>query len=168
MSNSAEFSPGRQYRYKLTRDLPMPTGHQRWKPLLFIGLNPSKAGADDNDSTVTIMMGFGTRWECTSLTMVNIFDFIETHSTKLGNVAEPVSPANQSYLDRELRHHSPANGGVILCAWGAHKLAMRRSREAGIYGQGLSCLGINADGSPWHPLRRSYSTPLKPWNGYRP
>jgi hypothetical protein len=100
--------------------------------------------------------------------MCNIFDIIETKSTKLGAVPDPVSSENQGYLDREMRHHGPANGGIILCAWGAHKLAMRRSREAGIYGAGLSCLGTNADGSPWHPLRRAYSTPLKPWIGYKP
>jgi hypothetical protein len=54
-----------------------------------------------------------------------------------------------------------ASNGVVLCAWGRHCTQARRNELLSLLaGWPLKCLGVNADGSPVHPLYKAYSTPL--------
>lgn len=67
----AWFSPDRRYRTELRRT---------WDPeapwVLFIGLNPSKAGAVDDDATVRLWRGFARRWGYGGFVAVNVYELV--------------------------------------------------------------------------------------------
>ncbi|MEJ2698040.1 MAG: DUF1643 domain-containing protein [Candidatus Sulfobium sp.] len=64
------FSPCRQYRYTLWRDLTM--FPERPGYVQFIGLNPSKADEVRNDNTVTRCINFAKSWGYGLLCMTNV------------------------------------------------------------------------------------------------
>lgn len=55
--SDAVFSPCGKYRYRLWR-----VWGDADRRCLFIGVNPSKAGAVDNDHTIRKEIGFAKRW----------------------------------------------------------------------------------------------------------
>ena len=133
-----------------------------------VGINPSTAGADDTDQTITKGIGFARRWGWGGFWMVNPFGLVSTDQRGLLNAADPVGEENDFYLSEIV-----ANAHCIVAAWGSAKTtAVRRLLNARLEslrpvfeGRELLCLGTNADGSPRHPLMLSYDTPLQPWEG---
>ena len=147
------FSDCRSYRYKLWR-LNQPA---RSLPVAFLMLNPSTATATQNDPTVArcerraAMLGFD------GFFIINIFALVSTDPRELYLHPDPVGPDNDQHIQ--------AVGdqcGVIICAWGHH--GGYRERGAQILDsfakrnltRKLWCLGLNADGSPAHPLYLPY------------
>lgn len=130
----------------------------------FVMLNPSKAGADKTDPTITRCIGFATREGCGSLEVANVFDWIETESANLGIPAARglMTDANSAHYVRHV-----LGCDVVIVAWGAHKLA--RGRLASMWPNdptvtlGLRCLGKTKTGAPIHPLYRPANTPLELW-----
>lgn len=142
----AVISECEKYRYVLTRKIPQAV---RWvKPCLFIMLNPSTADAELDDPTIRRCMGFAKEWLCTELTVVNIFALRATDPKELYQAADPIGPENDKHLWEQIDKHSV--GGVIVAAWGAHKIAEERGNK--IAEIGLQCLGKTKNGSPRHPL----------------
>ena len=65
----ARFSPDRQYRYLLSRDLGFPGDGS----VMFIMLNPSTADKHQNDPTIRRCISFGKAWSFKTLYVTNLF-----------------------------------------------------------------------------------------------
>lgn len=165
--NDAEFSPDLRCRYWLSRIDVManalaPVG-------LLIGLNPSKAGADKNDQTITKELGFAKRWGWSGFWKANLFAHIETESAKLRELAYDyaVGDRNDDVL-KEMVARAPE---IVLC-WGDSCPKQMRIRIAVVLGivqkfKPHSCqvftLGLTASGQPRHTSRIGYDTARVPW-----
>jgi hypothetical protein len=151
---TAIFSPCGRYRYTLER--PIALAPKRL--LLWCGLNPSKAGATQNDATVSCMVRFTRDWGYDGLLLGNLFAFIATKPLDLwawqkagGHI---VGPDNDSHLNQLALRASAA----VLC-WGTN--AERAPQRAEYVRRLLSkrldlyALGFTNSGQPMHPLRQS-------------
>lgn len=154
--NGAIFSPNREYRYALWR-----VWNQACKPLMVIGLNPSKANEYLSDPTVTRGMtrayneGFG------GLLMGNLYAYVSTNPElltleidTLGRI-EPIGDMTDFYLK-----HMISLAGKVVCGWGSFPAVNSRADAVLAMIPEPYCLGINKDGHPKHPLYVSYSTPM--------
>jgi hypothetical protein len=165
----AIFSDCRRYRYALGRSWQSTLLGEDNKVLLVCGLNPSTAGANEPDVTITKEVGFATRHGCTSLVKVNLYDLISTDPK--GLTSEPwgklEGPERAAALDVAWEYWSDCFARMTLLAWGAHPLAtaprinsMLRELPGPYW-----CLGTTANGQPRHTSRLAYATPLELWKG---
>jgi len=171
-SGTATFSECGLYRYDLTRQLfPM---DEVDRTILWIMLNPSTAGAEDDDPTIRLVTGFSRKYRpvFSRLVVVNLYAYCATDPRKLFAVDDPVGPENDTYIDRWLDC-----ADFIVGAWGrgatkhATKVMMEpvQARHFQIAhrcwdrGKAINCWGTNKDGSPRHPLYVSPYAVLKPW-----
>ena len=144
-SIGAEFSPCRQYRYRLWRV---------WgtRPVcLFIMLNPSTAAETTNDPTVTRCIGFAKKWGYGGCVVANLFAYRATNPKEMKSAKDPIGPENDKYILQ-----CAADAGIVMYAWGLDGKHMGRSHyvrgmlhEAGIKAY---CLSVTAEGEPGHPL----------------
>jgi hypothetical protein len=158
--SGATFSPDRLHRYRLWR-----AWGDRENRLVVAGINPSKAGEEDNDPTVTKLVGFGQRWGFGALDVVNPFAFVSTDQRGLLTAADPIGPDNDHILTETF-----AGARRIVWAWGRGKtagvqrllLARLESPEWRALNRSIRCevgtLGVTVDGFPRHPLMLAYST----------
>lgn len=155
VQHGAKFSPCGLYRYTLTRRV----NEARHTWCVFVMLNPSTADASVDDPTIRACVEFAKRWECGWLEVVNLFAWRSTDPKGLKTCADPIGPLNDGHL-----FEAAANGDIVVCAWGAHagargvEVGERLRREVGVHH-----LGLNADGSPKHPLYIKRATPLTFW-----
>lgn len=186
MISGARFSTCERYRYRLWRewDHTISTG-----PIVFIMLNPSTADEHQNDPTVERCMRRAQRLGHPGLVVVNLFAYRTTDPRGLLEVDDAAGEHN----DAAILDACAGAAGVVL-AWGnthktlAHKLSgalmpagdegvrvrarLRALRDRDTHVLGLlqsksirlSCLGVNADGTPKHPLYLRNDAPLLPYN----
>ncbi len=163
INNGAQFSADRKYRYQLWRiwnsDLPK---------LMFIGLNPSKAGVTNNDATIRRLLRFSRDMGYGGFYMLNLFAYIETYSTKLLKAEYPIEestkPGHYNQLLLRIAYQSDIEK-VVFC-WGATATGGRDQEVKDIMqANGIVpyCFGRTADGSPQHPLRLEASRRLQPY-----
>lgn len=159
--SEAYFSPDMTHRYWLARDW------DRSLPrLAFVMLNPSTADKRWNDPTVARCEYFADRWGFGGYVVVNVFSYRATDPRELLTVPNPAGlPRNATFLALAMREP-----GVVL-AWGTHGGPWAQSFAASIptLRQGMNpalCLGVNADGSPKHPLYIRGNTDPMIWRGY--
>lgn len=152
----AEFSPCREYRYRLWR-----IWDDRKPHALFVMLNPSTADERTNDPTVercerrARAMGFG------GLRVANLFALRSTDPSALYNHADPVGPKNDKAIMR-----SAEVAGIVICAWGGHGMHMGRGEAVLAMLRGVCAphyLHLNRDGTPKHPLYVGYDVQPKEW-----
>lgn len=158
----AVLSPCRRYRYHLHRDIPSLFGRRR---ALFVMFNPSTADATKDDHTISKCIGFGERWECSRIEVVNLFAWRSKDPERLLDARDPVGPENDEHIAAAL-----TSADLVVCAWGALPRIV-----AHLYGRRMEqvwklvqrhrpqCLGLTADGYPCHPLILAYATPLEPF-----
>lgn len=150
---TALFSPCGLYR--LTLERPIALAPKRW--LLWCGLNPSRAGAEINDTSVSCMVRFTRDFGYDGLLLVNMFAFIATKPADLwahlkagGNI---IGPHNDSHINQMALRASAA----VLC-WGAHaeKMPQRAEYVRRLLNRRLDtyALGFTKSGQPVHPLRQ--------------
>jgi hypothetical protein len=150
MSGGALFSDDRKRRLYLTRSWGSPGSPYA----LWIGMNPSVAGALVDDPTVRREV-IRTRdsLRLTAYVKCNVMDYRVTDPAALLDPGlSPCSPENLKTI------LSKAEGAaVIIAAWGAlpaslqpYALATREILKA--VGKPVVCLGLTKDGSPRHPL----------------
>jgi hypothetical protein len=157
-SNDAEFYDDGKRRAWLTRVFaPVPA-----EQLLIIGLNPSTAGASENDATINVEIGFATRWGFGWFVKVNLFDWIDTHPRGLLAAPTPAGDPQNIELIAAVADTAPA----IWCCWGdGGALDGRASFLFGSLWQHrrkMFCLGKTRAGYPRHPLRQGYDTERVP------
>lgn len=155
-----------RYRYWLRRD---------WGAgprLVVIGLNPSTADGKDDDPTIRVLRNVAKEEECGGLVMLNCYAHrtpspddlrleIQRHEdvrTMGLEYPDPVGPRNDEFL----RTFALSGLSVFLAAWGAGAPYGRQREVAAMFPR-LRCLGVNRDGSPWHPLRKELHG-LWPWS----
>jgi hypothetical protein len=150
-----------RYRYTLHRTIQEDAS---WKqPCLFVMLNPSTADATKDDPTIRRCLGFARAWDCSALTVVNLFGFRATDPRELAHTADPVGPDNDAHVREQIDRHA---SGVIIAAWGAHNAArLRGALQLALRSAGAQCLGQTKDGSPRHPLYVSGYQRLEIWRG---
>jgi len=165
------------YRYLLGR---------RWNPRLpvwlFCMLNPSTARIDD-DHTVTKLRGFVARGRGGGFLVGNAMAYSETqpgelvkvHTNGVDVVGEhnmgALAEATASFFYARQAHDGPPARAVV--AWGKIPAALEAvslpsrtallARISALSAGDVHCFGENTDGSPKHPLRLGYGTPLRPY-----
>lgn len=155
--SSAVFSQDRKRRYYL---------HRRWaddidsKSVCFVMLNPSKAGARDDDPTIRRCIGFAKAWGYGEMCVVNLFSQIESSPQGLRDDACDGALQVCEELNENYQRLSLDTSSTIVLAWGSpstiksiHMVAVRRFNV--LFGGGekvFYCIDVNKDGSPSHPL----------------
>lgn len=140
--HGAVFSRSREYRYALWR---------RWDPsapwVLFIGLNPSTAGAQHDDPTIRRCIGFAREWQAGGVLVGNLFAWRSTDPGGLARTGDPRGPGNRHWLARL----AGVAGRVVAC-WGNPGHASVEARWAERRFGDLEVLALNRGGAPRHPL----------------
>lgn len=147
----AEFSPCGRYRHALTRDW-TPEGETP-RAVLFVGLNPSVAGAEVSDPTCHRELTFARDWGYTRYLKANVLDWRATSPRDIPHdPAIACSPENMRVL-KELVEEAET---LVMASGKIHKryAACRDAVLVMLRGAGkpVLCLGHNLDGSAKHPL----------------
>ena len=149
----AVVSPDDRYRYLLGRSWDQLTSPSIW---VFGMLNPSRARIK-NDMTVSKCIGFSSPYPDE---VVEVSERRDDDGVRV----DVYGAENDVAIDwtRSLPHVSKR-----VAAWGKipeplEGLAYRGTNAFLNFGS-ISCLGINADGSPKHPSRLPYSSPIVPF-----
>lgn len=163
ISSSAVFSPCGNFRYQLRRD---------WNDgqnIAWLMLNPSIANANENDPTLKRVLDFSRRWGYGSLVVVNLAAHISSNPKRLKFATDPIGPLTDYWVKKSIdgarellcAWGSSSNLGTDLLRWRPHQLLTRiREWEPQL---SFSCLGVNQDGSPKHPLYISPLAKRKPY-----
>ena len=161
------------YRYFLTR-----VWEECAPSAVFIGLNPSTADAENDDSTIRQCVKHAKSWGCGALVMLNLFAWRDTHPENLfkqdNNGIDIVGPDNDSHIiDYATGAKGPStSSGIkhVVAAWGTwSKYGAFLKREADVLNRlqaknlSLKCLKKNKDGTPGHPLYIAVGTALLPF-----
>jgi hypothetical protein len=140
-NNGAAFSPCKKYRYALWRI---------WddsKPkVMFIGLNPSTADANNDDPTIKRVRAITTNLGYGGFYMMNLFAIISPYPEVLKTCADPIG--QNDYWLTEIAAYIQ----TVVFAWGNFKEAEKRTKEVITKFPNAKALHINKNGSPKHPL----------------
>jgi hypothetical protein len=142
------------YRYQL----------RRWwsssgKILVWVLLNPSTADGTKNDTTLRRIISFTQREGYSRLVVVNLFAYRSPYPRALKQVAEPVGPANDQYLQGAFEQ-----ADKVVAGWGAFDALQGRDLEVlRLCTKPVFCLGTTQQGYPRHPSRLASATPLVPY-----
>jgi hypothetical protein len=174
----AEFSEDGRMRYLLKREWWENSDRQKSMFLhsepyvCIIGMNPSVAGANEDDKTIRNDIEFTRRLGFKSLQKVNLFPLCAT------DPAELLNPENESMVTGSIKNEitmliSACSAIKVVCAWGVldgklrsyaediTKRLLSRSDSAQLW-----CYGVTQDGSPRHTSRLAHGTPCVEWKGY--
>ena len=139
----AEFSECRNYRYSLWRIW------DKSKPLvMFIGLNPSKAGEFNDDPTIRRVKSIAKNLGYGGVYMMNCFAYIRTDPKLL-----KINPMSKGWNDNMLTVTASKCADVIF-AWGNFEIVKTTGRDIELIEMfpNAKALQINKNGSPKHPL----------------
>lgn len=158
LPRAAGFSEDGQFRYWLGRgDLRAPR-----RACLFICLNPSKAGGEEDDPSLRKMCGFAQRLDCDVLLVGNLAARVFTDPADLASAwvhgEDVIGPECDRYLASLI-----GLADVIIAGWGVNAsnpaFRGRPARVLELVGQQekrLLCLGRTKGGHPIHPLMHPY------------
>lgn len=128
---------------------------------LWLCLNPSTAGAKEEDPSTRKIRGFTERIGYEAYALMNLFDICATDPRELHRRAASQGalclPDNFARILATARH-----APIVMCAWGRHGRLQAQARrllimlrERGLQKK-LHYLRLNVDGSPAHPLMLPY------------
>ena len=147
---AAAFSPCGRYRWWLRR-----SWDPARPPLLFLGLNPSRAGAERDDPTLRRLQGFARRWGYGSLEVLNLFARISASPALLRRSHDPVGADNDHWLRQRLQQVPAA----LWLGWGngghwrdRDQQVLALIADSAPAGRPLLALALTASGQPRHPL----------------
>jgi hypothetical protein len=149
--SSATFSQCRKYRYVLSR-----VWDASKLRIAFVGLNPSTANESTNDPTITHVINFANSFGYGGLYMLNLFAYVTPYPSELKQCEDPIKD-NDEYLI----HYSSLVDKIVFC-WGNFDVFGRDLKVASMFPKAY-CLGLNASGSPRHPLYLKSDTHLIPF-----
>lgn len=156
MENTATFSPCRRYRYTLWRIWCEPW--HTFRPVMFIGLNPSTADETKDDPTIRRCVGFAKAWNYNALVMTNLFAYRATKPEDMLAQEDPIGPENDGILGT-LAAQTP----VVVAAWGTHGIHCDREAYVRRHLPNLHYLKLTKDGHPAHPLYLLKTLKPIPW-----
>jgi hypothetical protein len=135
-------------------------------PLFCWMLNPSTATHLKVDPTIRGMIARAKAWGYGGLVVINLFGFRATEPRDMMAAADPVGPGNNPTILATLRQ-AAQHGSPVICGWGKHGAHKRRANwalaAAAQVQVPLSCLAVNLDGSPQHPLYVAQSVRPRPY-----
>jgi hypothetical protein len=156
MRCTAHFSDDELYRYYL---------EWSWTdgPLITICmLNPSTATHEVLDPTIRGLIKRANIWGYGGVAVVNLFAFRSKSPVVMKAAMDPVGPRNDETLLKVTSGLTETN--LIVGAWGNHGQFRNRDQEVlKIIGKKLHVFGLNANGTPKHPLYVSHSCQLNQW-----
>lgn len=163
MERSALFNRKGNHRKVLIRSW---NGNYPTKLCTFVMLNPSTAGATEDDPTVRRCIGFAMREGCKALRIVNLFTYRATDPKELLLVDKP---KKLNTYDADIYINEAArDSGLIIAGWGAlhpslewraaEVLELFKDHKANVW-----CLGKTAGDQPKHPLYLSKDETLLPY-----
>ena len=159
--SDACFSSDGFYRWWLRR---------QWAPkkrrLIFIGLNPSRANARDDDPTLRRLIDFAHRWGFGDLVVLNLFARTSPDPAALRTVCDPVGIEANAVLCHWASQWSMDASMDLWCGWGEKGVFLDRSRRVQQLlnpschhrqkvlpeERGPLMLGLTRGGQPRHPL----------------
>ncbi|HJO77731.1 MAG: DUF1643 domain-containing protein [Prochlorococcaceae cyanobacterium ETNP7_MAG_30] len=170
--SEASFSPCGHYRWWLKRRL-----GESSRTLLFVGLNPSKASALDDDPTLRRILGFCRSWGYGRLLVVNLFARISQSPSVLKHCVDPIGEQNDVQLSKRAGHWAECSQWDLWLGWGVggawlqrHLAVMallepyRQHRLRNIpEALGPLALGCTREGHPRHPLYIPGKEVLRPF-----
>ena len=141
-NNGALFSDCGKYRYRLWRiwDSSKPA-------VMFIGLNPSTATANNDDPTIRRVIRFAKDWGYGGVYMMNLFAWVSPYPEDLLTCGDAIG-----MNDVHLFEVAELCNEHVVFAWGSFKQNKLRAKEVAERFPTAMCLHINKDGSPKHPL----------------
>lgn len=141
MIKGAEFSECGKYRYALWRiwDDTKPRA-------MCIGLNPSTADREDDDTTISNLRVLFTGCGYGGFYMTNLFALVSSNPDDLRSCPDPVKD-NDKWLQEIARHCA-----VVYFAWGSFKQAEYRIKKVEKMFPDAMCFGKTDKGKPLHPL----------------
>ena len=156
----ATFSACGRYRQALTRDWTVDGASPR--AVLFIGMNPSVAGAEISDPTCHRELMFARDWGYTRYLKGNMLDWRATSPKDIP--ADPVEACSAANIPALVDMAREAE--IVVMAYGKlHARYQPVVRKVVVAMQDLNkplqCLGLNKDGSAKHPLYLRKDTPLQ-------
>ena len=147
------------------------------KTVVFIGLNPSKANSFNNDSSLTRIINFSSRWNYKNIYVINLFGLISKSPSQLSKSKDPVGQNNDLITLKALEFWNKNINSDLWLGWGDQGKLNRRdlvvlkliqhlsnpeSKENNHYRRVL-CLGFSQKGKPLHPLYMPNESFLKPF-----
>lgn len=162
---SAYISPDGIYRYWLRRQIDeLYKIRQKWRPIVFVMLNPSTADADTDDQTIRRCISFARAWGYSELIVVNLYAFRATDPKLLINNPAAIGRFNDSAIAASIENK------MTVVAWGNNAPSDRVAEFCEIAARRLPpfnslwCLGTTKSGSPRHPCRLAADTKLRAWH----
>ncbi|MDF1669327.1 MAG: DUF1643 domain-containing protein [Roseovarius sp.] len=158
----ATFSDCGRYRQALTRDWTLAADTP--KSVLFIGMNPSVAGAEVSDPTCHRELMFSRDWGFTRYLKGNMLDWRATSPKDIP--PDPALACSGANIPALVDMASEAE--LVVMAYGKlHARFQPVVRDVFVaiaaLGKPLQCLGVNKDGSAKHPLYLRKDTQLRPF-----
>lgn len=148
----AWFSEFEHYRYALWRPALIDGLIERGEgTIAFCLLNPSTADADQNDPTITRLIGFAKAWKFAGLVIVNAFAWRATDPKAMIAHPNPVGDVNNDVIAAVARQ-----ADKFVCGWGNH--GGYAGRDEGVLGVLRAnsvtpyCFAMTGAGQPQHPL----------------
>ena len=145
-----------RYRYRLGRC---------WGPghyLLFVMLNPSTAGAEEDDPTIRRCIRFARDHHYDGIQVVNLYAYRATDPRDLKVAGYPVGEDNDNYIKAAVQ-----GAGAVCVAWGDRARGLSRPIEVldmiRRTGRAINCLAVTKRGLPSHPLMLAAECRLKPF-----
>lgn len=137
--------------------------------VMFIGLNPSRADAKTDDATIIRCVNFAKAWGYGSMYFGNLYSYRTpyVYKSKDDEAWEPLVDNLPYATTHETNHflrRMITDSQKIVCCWGSWSFITERAEEVKemVKGKGF-CFGINANGSPKHPLYLPNNSTLKPF-----
>jgi hypothetical protein len=135
-------------------------------PLPWIMLNPSTATHEQLDPTITRCIGYSKRWGFGGIIIANAYAFRATDPNVMlaQREADRIGPGNDANLARILAW--ARKGRAAMVAWGDNLPVARESQMRRMITEleaATQCLGRTRRGSPRHPVRLGYDTPVVDW-----
>ncbi len=167
------FSECRSYRWILKREL-----EKGEKTVVFIGLNPSEGNTFNNDSTITRIINFGSRWNYKNLYIINLFGLISKSPTQLSKSKDPIGQNNDLITLTSLLFWQENNNCDLWLGWGDKGQLKGRDTEViklikdisnmssnkNNYSKPILSLGLTKKGNPRHPLYMPNESFLRPFD----
>ena len=155
------FSQCGSYRWILKREL-----LSGKKTVVFVGLNPSKANASNNDRTLIRIINFCSRWNYKNIYIINLFSLISKSPFKLLKSNDPIGENNDLITLKSLEFWRENRNCDLWLGWGDKGQINGRDRKVlkliknfsnwkskeNNHSKRVLCLGLSKKGNPLHPL----------------
>ena len=147
------------------------------KTIVFVGLNPSKANAANNDSTLKRIINFCSIWNYKNIYVINLFGLISKNPFQLSKSKDPIGMNNDLITLKVLEFWMKNINCDLWLGWGDKGQLNKRDRvvlkliknlsnlksNENNYSKRILSLGLSKKGNPLHPLYMPNESFLRPF-----